>query len=101
MGDALTDLNSGMTSTVAARNVRKSRPSGTRLSVSITACVRPGRCCCCLLPCSQGLQAGRLHEQLFAGELMRWELHKVRTADARARVGLPFAVLPLRASERL
>ena len=29
-GDALTDLNSGMTSTVVAKNVRKSSPSGTR-----------------------------------------------------------------------
>ena len=29
-GDALTDLNSGITRTVAAQNVKKSRPKGTK-----------------------------------------------------------------------
>ena len=48
-GDALTDLNSGMTNTVAARNVRKSRPRGTKGSGAAVAdtflCfVRLGRC---------------------------------------------------------
>ena len=32
-GEALTDLNKGITSTVAARNVRKSSPSGTKGSL--------------------------------------------------------------------
>lgn len=33
-GDALTDLNNGMTRTVAAKKVKKSSPSGTRGSVA-------------------------------------------------------------------
>ena len=100
MGDALTDLNSGMTSTVAARNVRKSRPSGTRLSVSMTACVRHCRCSWCL-PRSRGLQAGLLHAPRGAGRLMRCAPYDVRVADALAQGREPLTMLPLRAAESL
>ena len=84
-GDALTDLNSGMTKTVAAKNVRKSKPKGTRGSGAAEAvtfllarlerwtlllrAVRPdnavghrGNCCCVRQVCDK--LAGRVGTDL-------------------------------------
>lgn len=63
-GEALTDLNTGMTSTVAARNVRKSSPSGSRASGTALTAAPPLRGLPALSPCHGTLE--RQHAQMLA-----------------------------------